>query len=148
MRLADDRVGFAVDGGGMRIDGAPPVGHGAGEAPLDLFLRSFLGCMAVTLASLLRDRVRCDLRDLHATAHGPLRAEHPRAFQSIALHFDITSPDAREDAVARAVASAEQRVCPISAMIRGNVPVTVTFALHRPNLPSPPVGKSGSVVET
>lgn len=133
LRLMDERVQFEAEDGtrpAIRVDGVPPIGHGDGHTPMHLFLVSFASCEGITLASMIRDRMRRRLDGMTIEISGDLRKTHPKAFTHLRLHIDIASPDATGAEVERALASAERSVCPVWAMVKGNVEVETTFALH------------------
>lgn len=133
--LTDDRVGFegALPVGGMlRMDAAPPVGKGEGDAALTLFLMSLASCAGITAASLIRDRVRRDLQGMRVSVRGNLKPAHPKAFEEVWVHLVITSQDLTEAEMERVIDSSENKLCPVLAMIRGNVKTHVTYVIERP----------------
>lgn len=113
------------------IDSYPPFGDGSGYTPLELLLLSYESCTSMALISLLTERMRRTIVGLDAQATGYLKSEHPKSFSRIELSLSITSPDVTEAEVERALASAEQKICPVWDMIRGNVAVSVTFTIQR-----------------
>ena len=133
LRRGDDRVQFEAGDGEnpvIRVDGVPPIGHGEGYTSMHLFLISFASCVGVTLASMVRDRMRRQLTAMTIDISGDTRDTHPKAFTHLRLHIDITSPGATEAEITRALDSAERKVCPVWAMVKGNVEVKTTFTLH------------------
>lgn len=132
IRLIDDKVGFeALDASHppRRLDAPTPLGQDAGPSPLQLFLESLSGCIGISVASLIRDRVRKQLDALEITATGALRNKYPKAFTHIALHLDITS-GATEEEILRVLKTTEERLCPVAYMVRGNVDILITYSLH------------------
>lgn len=132
--LIDGKSRFSVVMEGLEpiySDAFPPFGGREGYSPLELFLASLVTCYASTLSSLLRERVRVQVDGLICKASGEVRTEHPKMFEHIDLHVVITSPDAQESGVQRAVDSVEQKLCPVMAMICGNVQVDATFEIRR-----------------
>lgn len=132
--LVDDRVRFDASLHGnpdIRIDAEAPIGHGDGASPAELFLISISACFGMAVTSLVRDRLRHDVTSAHVTAQGTLRDEHPKGFTHIAMHLDIASPGLTQEELARAVDSAENKICPILSMVRGNVDVRSTFAITK-----------------
>lgn len=132
--LDDDRVRFnapLTNNPAVEVDALPPVGHGEGAAPLELLLASFAACTGMTVASLIRDRMRKDLRGMRVEAEGVLRDEHPKAFTRIDAKLIIESPDLTDAEAQRALDSAERKVCPVWAMLRGNVDMNAEFEIIR-----------------
>lgn len=133
IRLVDDKVRFETMNrtDTLAIDLPPPYGDSQGYTPLDLFLTSFAACTATSLLTLMRDRMRKTIVGMTMRAVGTPKAEHPKAFSLIHLNIALISPDATEEEVLRALDSVERMICPIAAMIRGNVRVTTTIDLKR-----------------
>ncbi len=61
---------------------------------------------------------------------GKVRGEHPKAFETIDVFLTIESPDVTEDEVRRAIETAEGKICPVVAMVRGNVQLKVDFKVE------------------
>lgn len=135
LRLVDDRVRFLVDPGGEQrlfIDAPPPTGHEMGASPMALFLSSLASCTGITVLSLLRDRMHRTVTGMIIDVRGKLRTKHPKAFETIDLYLTIRSPDATDAEVRRAIDSAEKKVCPVTAMVRGHVQIRVDFKIETP----------------
>ena len=103
-------------------DYIPPYGDGLGYMPLQLFLISFGACAAGAVLTLLR-RMQKDIEAFDMNVSGIRRTEHPTSFSSITVEYIITSKDVTEQEVQKALALAEQSICPVWAMIKGNVEV-------------------------
>lgn len=134
IRRIDDMTQFTSTGSELApvlIDSHPPFGGGHGYTPLELLLLSYESCTSMALISLLTERMRRTVAGIEAEAVGHLRTEHPKSFSRIELALTITSPDATEAEVARALDSAEKKICPVWDMIKGNVEVAVTFTVKR-----------------
>lgn len=134
LRLVDEKTRFAAQAKAypeIVIDTYPPFGKGEGYPPTSLVLVALVSCAATGIVTLLRDRMRKTVSGFAAVARGHAREEHPKAFYRIDLHFTIASPDALEAEIERAIDSAERKICPVWAMLRGNVEVQATFTLER-----------------
>lgn len=134
IRLVGDKVCFQTinqTGVPITIDSPSPYGDGQGDTPLALFLTSFAGCAAMSLLTLLRNRMRKTVTGMTAQAVGVTKDEHPKAFSSIQLKITLVSPDATEKETLRALDSVENKICPVWAMIRGNVQVDTTIDFRR-----------------
>lgn len=134
IRMSDGLSQYIAEAGALppvTVDTHPPVGGGNGYTPLELLLISLISCTSMTTGSLLRDRMRRQVTDIKASGDGVLRETHPQTYETIDVHLEITSPDATEAEVARALKSAEEKVCPVWAMLKGNVDIRTTFELKR-----------------
>lgn len=133
-RMSDGRMQFVADAGErppVTLDTHPPLGGGDGYTPLELLLASLITCTSMTVTSLLRDRMRRQVTDIRVSGDGTIRDTHPQAFEHIDIHLIIASPDATEEEIRRALDSAEKKVCPVMAMVKGNVTVQTTFEIKR-----------------
>lgn len=66
---------------------------------------------------------------INAKAKGYVRDEHPKALSKIELELEIISPDAQEADVNRTLVALEEKLCPVWAMIKGNVEVETIFTI-------------------
>lgn len=101
-------------------DYIPPLGDGKSTTPLELFLISLSACAGGAIASLLRNMGKT-VTNFDISAHGQRRAEHPTSFEKITLYITLKSPDATLEDLQKAVAISEEKICPVWAMIKGNV---------------------------
>ncbi len=111
------------------IDYFPPFGDGEGYTSLEVFLSSFCSCISSTVLTLLRAKMKKTISALNVVAKGSVREEHPKALTHIAVEMDITSPDVEKSDVQAALTIAEEKLCPVWAMIKGNVEVTVHYRI-------------------
>lgn len=111
------------------IDYFPPLGDGEGYTSLEVFLSSFSSCISSTVLTLLRARMQKTISALNVVAKGTVREEHPRALTHITVELNITSPDTEKSDVQTALAIAEEKLCPVWAMIKGNVEVAVNYTI-------------------
>jgi putative redox protein len=102
--------------------------EGTGLRPLEMLLASLAACSGGTLVALLR-RMEQPLQGLEVNARGVRRQEHPTVFTEIALEFVVSGAAVDPAAVARALAQAEQRFCPVWAMVKGGAPITVSYRI-------------------
>jgi putative redox protein len=101
----------------------------AGATPLELLLVSLAGCAGNAVAALLR-RSSQAVSGLEVKARGQRRDEHPTVITAIALEFVVRGSGLDEAVVARAVAQAEERVCPIWAMLKPGTPITSSLRIE------------------
>ncbi|HVC81475.1 MAG TPA: OsmC family protein [Chloroflexota bacterium] len=60
--------------------------------------------------------------------HGA-RREYPRAFERIAVHYDVRGQDIVEAAVERAITLSEEKYCSVAATLRGGATITTSFTI-------------------
>lgn len=111
-------------------DYLPPYGDGLSVLPLELFLISFGTCAGGVISPMLK-KMGKQVRDLQITVQGKRREEHPLCFGEIKLIISVTSVDATEEDLKKVVNLAEEKFCPVWAMIKGNVNVTYELCVRR-----------------
>ncbi len=113
----------------ITIDYPLPAGAGvAGMTPLQLLLSSLAACSGSTLALVLK-RMGQQVEGLEVTARGSRRDEHPTVLTDIRLEFELRGGEVAEDAVRKALAVAEDQLCPVWAMLKGGTPITASFRI-------------------
>ena len=123
--LANEKVqfkGVAQSNPAITIDYVPPLGDGQGYMPLELLLISLAACSGSTVATLLR-KVGRRVAGLEVKATGARRQVHPTSFERILLEFRLTSADATEADVEKAIQISEETVCPVWTMLKNNVEI-------------------------
>ena len=68
---------------------------------------------------------------LKINAKGIVREEHPKALSHIQLEMTFESQDAMTEDVKRALDAAEERLCPVWSMLKGNVEISVSFSVQK-----------------
>ena len=133
-RLVDEKVAFEGTAGDLapvRFDYPPPLGEGGGLTGLQGLLLSFAACSATTVVALLRNAGKT-VSGLRVRAGGLRREEHPTCFSTIDLDFEIRSPDVRDADVEKALGLSEASVCPVWALLKGNVEIRTAFSIQEP----------------
>lgn len=128
LQTIDDKAMFnaaARKNPAVTIDYFPPVGTGKGYTSMELLMIAFGSCVSTTLLTLLRYKMKKSVTGLSAQVNGTVREEHPKALQHILLLLKINSKDLTEAEVQSALKIAEDTMCPVWAMIKGNVTVEV-----------------------
>ena len=128
LQTIDNKVRWSAGARGQPeivIDYPPPIGSGDGYTSLEVFLASFGSCVGSVLLTLLRHRMKKSVGGISAEATGTVREEHPKAFQHILLSLTISAADLTEAEVRQMLKVAEDTMCPVWAMIKGNVAVDV-----------------------
>jgi len=107
------------------IDYFPPVGTGKGYTSLELLMASFASCVSTTLLSVLRYKKKKIVSDISTEVEGTVREVHPKALEHILLRLKIKAKDLTETEVRETLIVLEEKLCPVWAMIKGNVTVSV-----------------------
>ena len=105
-----------------------PDAAGAGPRPLEMLLASLASCAGGTLVFLFR-RTGQSFESLRVTARGTRRPEHPTVFTRIQLEFAVRGNMTLAAAQA-AVKEAEERYCPVWAMLRPTTPIDAAIRIE------------------
>ncbi|MHC1719786.1 MAG: OsmC family protein [Clostridiaceae bacterium] len=111
-------------------DYLPPYGDGLSILPLELFLISFATCAGGVISPMLK-KMGKKVHDLQITVQGKRREEHPLCFEEIKLIISVTSADVTEEDLKKVLILAEEKICPVWAMIKGNVNVVYEVYVNR-----------------
>jgi len=111
-------------------DYLPPYGDGLSLLPLELFLISFGTCAGGVISPILKKMGR-HVRDLQITVQGKRREEHPLCFSEIKLVISVTSEDVTEEDLTKVMKLAEEKICPVWAMLKGNVDVKYELCVKK-----------------
>jgi len=134
LKTVNDKVRFSATAGEnpeVLIDYFPPFGDGEGYTSLELLLISFMSCASTTVLGYLRSVLKKSVSSLQAKAEGDVCADHPKALRNIDLSLSIHSEDVVESDVEMALKAAETRLCPVWAMLKGNVEIRVAYYIER-----------------
>ncbi len=132
LQTIDDKSMFnatARENPAVKVDYFPPIGTGKGYTSLELLMIAFGSCVSTTLLSLLRYRMKKSVAGLSAEVYGTVREEHPKALKHILLLLKIHSKELSEAEIQAALKIAEDTLCPVWAMIKGNVTVEVKMEI-------------------
>ena len=105
------------------IDYFPPIGTGEGYTSLELLMAAFGSCVSTTLITILRHRMKKTVNGITTEVEGSVRKEHPKALSHILLRLKITAQDVTEAEVRDTLVILEEKLCPVWAMIKGNVDI-------------------------
>jgi len=125
LKLVNQKVQFSGSARSLpavSADYFPPLGDGQGYTGLELLLLSLAVCSATSIVAMLR-RMKKTVIDFRVNASGVRREQHPTSFSMIDLAFMLTSPDATEADLQKAVQLSEETYCPVWAMLKGNVEI-------------------------
>lgn len=125
--LLDDKVkfeGYSEAYNDMKIvfDYKEPIGTGKGYNGLELLLMSLSGCVSTAVVFLLR-KMKKEILDFKLEAKGERGIEQPIKFSNIKLRFILKSNNTSYDELERCIKLAEESICPVWQMIKGNVEV-------------------------
>ena len=110
------------------IDYIPPFGDGQGYTPLELLLMSLAACSGGTIGLLLR-KMGKTVTGVTVNAKGTRRDQHPTCFQKIFLEFCVSSGEVKDVDMQKAIKLAEESVCPVWAMVKGNVEIVTEYKI-------------------
>ena len=128
LQTIDDKMMFAAaarENPEVIIDYFPPAGTGKGYTSLEVLMISFGSCISSTVISLLRYRMKKTVSGVATVVNGTVREEHPKALDRIFVTMKISADDVSEAEVQTAVKLAEDTMCPVWSMIKGNVAVEI-----------------------
>ena len=100
----------------------------AGLTPLKLLLASLTGCIGNTVPMLLAKRGQ-PVRSLQVTAKGQRRDEHPSVFTRIDVEL-VLHGDLDPEVVEHCIALADEKLCPVWAMIRPATPIVTSYRIE------------------
>jgi len=110
------------------MDYTPPLGDGQGYMPLELLLMSLANCSGGTLSFLL-NKMGKNITGVTVHAKGERRDTSPTSFRKIFLAFELHSEDAGDADVQKALKLAEESVCAVWAMVKGNVEIITDYKI-------------------
>lgn len=109
------------------MDYISPFGDNLGYTSLELLLISLASCYRSALALLLR-KMGKTVTGLEIEARGTRKQEHPTGFKTITIRFVIETNAVDAD-IDKALRLAEDRFCPVYAMIKGNVEILTVYTI-------------------
>ena len=127
LNLVNEKVKFSGQTEGqvpVSIDYTPPLGDNQGYTSLELFLLSLSSCVGTAVAAFLRKSGKT-VNEFSIEANGIRKEEHPTCFSSITLGLYLPSPEISDEDLNKILARTDEKLCPVWAMIRGNVEVNI-----------------------
>ena len=121
-------IGVAKSNPPIIMDYTPPLGDGKGYMPLELLLMSLAYCSGGTLSYLLKKAGK-DISAVKVNAKGTRRDHSPTSFTKIFLEFSLHSKDAGDADVRKAIKVAEESVCAVWDMLKGNVEIVTEYKI-------------------
>jgi putative redox protein len=125
-------MSFTTTARGHAVTSDYPIRAGdAGLTPLELVLAALASCAGSALAMLLR-RAGQPFDALRVEARGLRRDEHPTLLTEIALEYVIAGSEVDREAVTRAIALSEERLCPVWALLRPGTKLSSSLRIAAP----------------
>jgi len=125
--LVNDRLHFSGTSGNnapVSIDYIPPLGDDLGYTSLELLLLSLSSCLGSAALTFLR-RMNKNITGFAIHSRGMRREEHPTAFKTIFMELSVESNDVTDADLTRVIQLAEEKYCPVWAMVKGNVEIVI-----------------------
>ncbi len=85
-------------------------------------------CSGGTIGLLLR-KMGKTVSAIKVNVKGTRREQHPTSFQKIHLEFTVTSADTKDADVQKSLKLAEDSVCPVWHMLKGNVEIMTEYKI-------------------
>ena len=135
LRLVDSGVRFEARVPGREpvyVDYTPPTGGGRGYTSLELFLISIGSCLA-TVVKLQAARIEgATVDSVSAEMEGTRRSEHPTSFEEVRIRLTVTGENLEYRRLERMMRTAEERICPLYDLVRGNCRILSELKLQEP----------------
>lgn len=131
----DDKVMFSAtarDNPQVVIDYFPPVGTGNGYTSLELLMASYGSCLSTAVLTILRHKMKKAVNGVSVEITGTVRDQHPKALQHMQVALTVRAADLCEAEVRQAIQVSEEIFCPVWAMIKGNVEITIDVTICEP----------------
>lgn len=139
LELVNDKLHFSglVEGNEpVSIDYIPPLGDNLGYTSLELLLLSLSSCLGSACLTFLR-RMNKKIEAFTIESEGLRKQEHPTVFSKIKLTIKLVSPDITEPDLMAVIKMAEDKYCPVWAMLKGNVEIEAATQITAPKLQTP-----------
>jgi putative redox protein len=127
IELINDKLHFNayVEGNEpISIDYVPPQGDNLGYTSLELLLLSLSSCVGSAVLTFLR-KMKKNITGCQINAQGTRRTEHPIGFKKIVLTINLRSSDTSIEDLEKVISLAEDKYCPVWAMLKGNVEIEI-----------------------
>ena len=106
-------------------------GEDSAPTPMEIMLEAMGGCTFMDVLAILRKK-RKIINELKISINGERAESHPKVFTKVHLTFELTSPDAEEKDLARAVELSQTTYCSAAAMFkRSGCEISYDLILHQ-----------------
>jgi len=106
-----------------------PGQEAAGFRPMELLLVALAACAGSTVGLLL-GRAKQPLEGLEVSVRAERRDEHPTVFTAIAMELALNGAGLDRAVVEKVIAQAEEKLCPVWAMLKVSTPITTTWVVR------------------
>jgi putative redox protein len=114
----------------VSIDYPPPLGDDGGFTSLELLMVSLASCSAHTVKYVLgASGTPVDDIRVHATGQRRMNV-HPTVLTKIELDYSLAGKQLTSELVENAIRKAEESMCPVWALLKGNVEITWRFTIR------------------
>lgn len=104
----------------------------AGASPMSIMLQALPACSAMDVIDIVRKK-RKTVTGLTMSAEAERAEEHPRVFTKVRMHYNLSSPDATEQDVQRAIELSQDKYCSVSGMFKkSGCEIEWSFEITRP----------------
>ena len=115
----------------VAIDYPPPLGGDQGFTSLELLMVSLASCSCHTIKYVLESSGN-SVTKIGATVTGHRRIdEHPTVLTKIELEYTLSGEGLRPESVEKAIRAAEEKMCPVWAMLKGNVEIVWKYSIQQ-----------------
>ncbi len=126
-------MAFAAETGSghlLTMDGAPDGGgRNLAPRPLETVLAGAGACSAYDVVLILQ-RGRHDVRGCQVKVTAERAATDPKVFTAINLHFIVSGPALKREAVERAIALSHEKYCSATIMLARTAVITTSLELN------------------
>lgn len=129
--------------GEMRFESTNPSGHNlfidAGEEnggksegyrPKALMLSGLAGCSGLDVAALIK-KMKLNVDSFNIETEANLTDEHPKIYDTVAMHFHFYGADLNEKKLQRAVDLSIEKYCGVMEMFRKFSDLTIETHFHK-----------------
>ncbi len=103
-------------------------GENRGASPMELLLHGVAGCSGIDIVKIL-EKKRAEIEDIEISIEGIRADDHPRKFEKLKLHFEVTGRDMSRKDVEQAVNLSVDKYCSASNSLTAEK--EVSFELNR-----------------
>ena len=129
--------------GDMRFESTNPSGHnlfidageenggkGEGYRPKALMLSGLAGCSGLDVAALIK-KMKLNVDEFKIETEANLTDEHPKYYDTVAMHFHFYGNDLNEKKLQRAVDLSIEKYCGVMEMFRQFSELTIETHFHK-----------------
>lgn len=85
--------------------------------PMEIVLQAMGACSAIDIVSIIKKK-RKIVTDLEVKLEADRKDDYPKIFTNIRVKYILTSPDANENELIRAVELSQEKYCNVSIMLK------------------------------